>query len=67
MFISLFRILFVLLLGYLAYTVFRYIFQIGRSPSDNKSERLKRGQSGSASGKKNNKVIELDEDQYKVE
>ncbi len=67
MFISLFRILFVLIVAYLAFTIFRYVLQIGKSSSENRKERLRRDKSRAQSRKKGGKVIELDEDQYKVE
>lgn len=70
------RILFFLLLGYILYSLFRLIFFIGDNmgfdKKNKKSEKSKNMDDARTSEKRfrpgrENKVIELNKDQYKVE
>lgn len=69
MIIRLFQMLFFVFLIYLVLGIVKFIFRLGRTTAEINSrlDEKKREARGKSRGEKNNGVIELDKDQYKVE
>ena len=69
MIIRLFQMLFFVFLIYLVLGIVKFIFRMGRTTAEINSrlDEKKREARGKSRGKKNDEIIELDKDQYKVE
>ncbi len=68
--LKLLQIMFFLVLGYLLYQVIRFFFTLGKGTRDARKkmeEQVRRGRNPGTRGRNDDKIIELDKDQYKVD
>ena len=63
--LRMFTILFFILVGYITFKILKFIFKAGQATNEF-NHRVKE-MNKSKGGKKNDNIIELDKDQYKVE
>jgi hypothetical protein len=62
-----FRIIFLVFIGYILYSLIKLVLFIKDSSSSRGADRNKQKEEQNRFSKRNNKIIELDKDQYKVE